>query len=83
MKWFYSTVVLWFLAQSSNAQGGAADLFDSFGTIIEGLGEEIPKIIPTPQELFNASNQILIGLPERALAQTLNRLCKFNFKVLM
>ncbi|XP_065364958.1 vitellogenin-1-like [Calliphora vicina] len=75
MKLLYSIIVFWFLAQCSNAQGETSDLLDSFGTIIEGLGVEIPKIIPTPQELFNVSNQILIGLPERAIAQTLNRLC--------
>lgn len=76
---FYFLIVFGILLVNLKVQGDIiTDVISSGGTIIEGLGKEIPNIIPTPEELFQLPLQGLIGLPEIAIAGTINQLCKLS-----
>lgn len=80
MKILLSLLLLWCLVQSNRVQGKAffsgSDVAQSLNSIVSGIGKQIPNLIPTPEELFQASRQVLVGLPEVAIAKTINNLCK-------
>lgn len=80
MKLLYFLVILGVLAQNSNVQAnpsfGRSNIVSSFNTIVKGLGKEAGNVIPTPEELFKASKQVLFGLPETAVFKTISNLCK-------
>lgn len=76
MKFLYTSLFL-ILIKDFKVQGRlVTDLISSGGTIIEGLAQEIPNIIPTPEEFFQLSIQVLIGYPEIAIAGLINQICK-------
>lgn len=78
MKLFYIIILFGILFQSHNVVAQIiGDLISSAGTIVSGLGMQIGNLIPTADELANASIQFLVGLPEVAIFGALNRLCKF------
>lgn len=79
MKFLTAIVFLWYCTYQGSVESKAAfsgsDIFGSFTDIVKGVGKEIPNIIPTPEELFKASKQVLIGLPEVAVFKIVNKLC--------
>ncbi|KAM7350119.1 vitellogenin-1-like [Cochliomyia hominivorax] len=79
MNLFYCLLLLALLVQQNDvlarASFGSSNLADSFNTIVKGLGKELSNIIPTPEELFKTSKQILFGLPETAVFKTINKIC--------
>lgn len=86
MKLLYFVTILWLLAQGDCVLGrssfGGSDVLNSFTDIVKGVGKEIANIIPTPEELFKVSKQVLFGLPEVAVFKTINNLCKLkNLKI--
>lgn len=75
---YYFLIPIGILLQHLKVQGDLiTDLISSGGTIIEGLGQEIPNILPTPEELFHLPLQVIVGLPETVVLGTINQLCKF------
>ena len=66
--------------QSNRVQGKAflsgSNVAQSINSIVSGIGKQIPNLIPTPQELFHGSKQLLFGLPEVTIFKTINNLCK-------
>lgn len=85
----HSVVALCFLASNVAAKPGLGDwgkwdirdVFNSSQTIIKGIGKEVINRIPTPNDLFHVSKQVLFGLPEVAVFQTIGQLCKLIFLV--
>ncbi|KAM7350118.1 vitellogenin-1-like [Cochliomyia hominivorax] len=75
MKLFNSIVLLGLLIHGSNGQSQLPDILNSAQTIIAGVGQEIPNIIPTPEELLKLPPQLLVGLPEVTILSSINQLC--------
>ncbi|KAM7350117.1 vitellogenin-1-like [Cochliomyia hominivorax] len=75
MKLLISLALLGVFMSESQVQGQLLDILNSGQTIIQGLGQEIPNIIPTPEELANLPLQLLAGLPEVVALTIVNQLC--------
>lgn len=70
MKLLYSVALLGFLIQGT----AAIETSDLVGS---GVAQEIANVIPSPEDLFTASKEILFALPETSLSETITVLCKF------
>lgn len=74
-----TTLVVLALVTNGKAQRyHPTNIRESLGDIIQGLGSEIIREIPTPEELLYTSIQVLVGLPEQTVSSIINRACKLR-----
>jgi hypothetical protein len=45
-----------------------------------GIIEKIPDLIPTAENLYSVSKQVLIGLPFELLLSGIDKLCKYDLR---
>ncbi|XP_075156351.1 phospholipase A1-like isoform X2 [Haematobia irritans] len=68
-------IALCLICQSLALSITGGDVINSAGNLITGIGAQLVKSIPTIDELFYTSVQVLFGLPELAVAKILNEAC--------
>ncbi|XP_073835543.1 vitellogenin-1-like [Musca autumnalis] len=76
VQFIASTFFLCSLAQQGKAQRfNTTGLGSSIGDIIRGLGSETIRELPTPEELFYTSIQVLVGFPEQTIVAIIDQAC--------
>lgn len=78
MKILLSFLLFLCLIQGNRVQGhfSGLNVLQSLNNIVSGFIKQVPNLIPTPEEVFKASIQLLLGFPEMVIANIINTLCK-------
>lgn len=72
-------ILIGMCVMTTNIWGQSVDyntLGQSAAGMIQGLGSQGAKTIPTPNQLFSMPMQYLFGFPEQVMFGVLNKACK-------